>query len=428
MYKIRKYFRKDKKSPNKQRGNMDPHTQFIRNVSHRMKIDSMTKFSPSSYELSTIPGHSIPEFVGKLFDIGNEYNEKMKSVTEYAKVCTGQFVSIEAPLLVRNVISNATVTSKRLMKNISGVNPTIYIHIDTNVPISEIIADGPAITGILQELIYNGLRHSLDDEVTLKVFCDEFDSNKLYFTVENTGILVDPSDIPTIFEPFILTSKSEDCVRERGLGLGLAKSKKTAELIGGGIKVETNGTTMFTIWVPFSYDKKLSFNTRPLDLDDRKRRSLSNYEDSDGESMCSVDRDMDGGIRVLVVDDSIMMLKVFNRMMSKIDIEVETCSDPLIALNKIVSCKYDAIFLDVIMPVMTGIMCAHHIRDGDSINKNTPIIVVTADVSTETRKLTSYIPNSLLLEKPAILSVITRSLISVIPDKEKTEYLKEHCK
>jgi len=397
MYKIRKYFRKDKKSPNKQRGNMDPHTQFIRNVSHRMKIDSMTKFSPSSYELSTIPGHSIPEFVGKLFDIGNEYNEKMKSVTEYAKVCTGQFVPIEAPLLVRNVISNATVTSKRLMKNISGVNPTIHIHIDT-------------------------------DEVTLKVFCDEFDSNKLYFTVENTGILVDPSDIPTIFEPFILTSKSEDCVRERGLGLGLAKSKKTAELIGGGIKVETNGTTMFTIWVPFSYDKKLSFNTRPLDLDDRKRRSLSNYEDSDGESMCSVDRDMDGGIRVLVVDDSIMMLKVFNRMMSKIDIEVETCSDPLIALNKIVSCKYDAIFLDVIMPVMTGIMCAHHIRDGDSINKNTPIIVVTADVSTETRKLTSYIPNSLLLEKPAILSVITRSLISVIPDKEKTEYLKEHCK
>jgi len=433
MYKLLKYLKKKKKSRNlsKSRDDMDPHTQFVRNVFHRMKIDSMTKISPTSYELSTIPGHSIPEFVEKLFDIGNEYNEKMKNVTEYSALCTGQFVSIEAPLLVRNVISNATRYAGRMMKNISDTDPMIHIHIETNVPISEIIADGPAITGILQELVYNGLRHSLDNEVKLRVFCDKFETNKIYFTVQNTGILVDPGDIPTIFEPFVLTSKSEDCVRERGVGLGLAKSKKMAELIKGGLDVDTTktDTTAFTLWVPFSHDKELSFNTRPLELDDeRPRRSFTDYGGSDGDSIDSVGRDSDGRIKVLVVDDSIMILKIFDKMMSKIDIEVETCSDPLVSLQKVNSCKYDVIFLDVIMPVMTGIMCAHNIRNGDSINKNTPIIVVTADDSAETRKLTSYIPNSILLEKPAILSVIARCLISVIPDKEKTEYLKEHCR
>lgn len=79
-------------------------------------------------------------------------------------------------------------------------------------------------------------------------------------------------------------------------------------------------------------------------------------------------------------------------MMASVGITVDLFSGPLVALEKVKLEKYDAIFLDamlldVIMPVMTWITFAHNIRGGGTVHKNTSIIVVTADMSTDTRQL-----------------------------------------
>lgn len=96
------------------------------------------------------------------------------------------------------------------MKNLSDAEPLVNIEIDKGVPVSEIIGDGTAITGNPQDLYFNGLKHSFDDEVYVRVWIERYKTTRIYFSVENTGILIPPKDMPKLFEPFISTCASEE--------------------------------------------------------------------------------------------------------------------------------------------------------------------------------------------------------------------------
>lgn len=398
---------------------IDARTQFIRNVSHRMAIDPIVTTPQECPNMNNTPGSIIPKFVQQLFTVSNEYNRKMKDIVEYSAVVNGEFVPVEGPLLIRNLISTAIANATQRMKNLSGTDPVANIDIQQGIPISELIGDGPAVTNILQELIFNGFRHSLDEEVYIRAWTDKYENTKVYFSVENTGILVPPGELESIFEPFNTTSTSEGVVLNKGAGVGLAKCKLIATILRGSLSVESEETTMFTLSIPFKNSKDLVFSKTKLDV--KYERSLSKLTDY-GDNLSKPTENI---IRVLVVDDSPVILRMFDKMLEKIGVCAEVCLSPILALEKATEIKYDAIFLDVVMPVMNGITCAHAIRDGETTNKNTPIIVVTADMTTETRQLTTYIPDSILIEKPARLSVITTSLISIVKDKEKTKYLQE---
>ena len=341
----------------------------------------------------------------------------MRDIVEYSAVMNGDFVSVEGPLLIRNVISTAIANASQRMKDLSGIDPIANIEIEQGVPVSELIGDGPAVTKMLEELLFNGFRHSLEDEVYIRVWTDKYESTKTYFSVENTGILVPPGELESVFEPFKTTSTSEGVVINKGVGVGLAKCKMIASILRGSLEVDSEETTVFTLTVPFKNSRELVFSNNNLDVNyERGFRSLTGYGDE-------IDMSDENGLHVLVVDDSPMILKMFDNMLQKIGVNAEVCLSPIVALEKMETKKYDAIFLDVIMPVMNGITCAHQIRGGKSMNKNTPIIVVTADMTTETRQLTTYISESILIEKPARMGVIKRSLVSVIKDKKKTRYI-----
>lgn len=406
--------------PREKTTSIDTRTQFIRNVSHRMGIDPIDTTHKECPNTDNTSGISIPKYVEKLFVISNEYNRKMRDIIEYAAVVNGEFVPVEGPLLIRNLISTAISNSSQRMKDLSGTDPIANIEIERGVPVSELIGDGPAVTNILQELIFNGFRHSLDEEVSIRVWSDKYENTKVYFSVENTGILVSQGELESIFEPFKTTSTSVGVVMNKGSGVGLAKCREISKILRGSLKVESEETTIFTLSIPFKHSKDLVFNKKNLDVNyERKFRTLSEYGSVDSKPI-------ENTLRVLVVDDSPIILKMFDKMLERIGVHAEVCLSPIVALEKVITTKYDAIFLDVVMPVMNGIMCAHKIREEETINKNTPIIVVTADMTTETRQMTTYITDSILLEKPARLGVVTRSLVSVIKDTEKTRYLQEN--
>ena len=422
MKRVRNIFRRVRHGSNSSepaRAYIDSHTQFIRNVAHRMCIDPVETSVIECPRLDKTPGTGtgIPRFVEQLFVTSNEYNRKMRDIVEYSTVANGDFVPVEGPLLIRNIISTAIANSSQRMNDVSGMDPIANIEIEQGVPVSELIGDGPAVTKILEELIFNGFRHSLEDEVSIRVWSDKYESTKVYFSVENTGILVPPTELESVFEPFKTTSTSEGVVISKGVGVGLAKSKMISSVLRGALEVDSEETTTFTLTVPFKHSKELVFSNNNFDVN-HERGLFSPTGDGLGTHIPG-----EIGLRVLVVDDSPMILKMFDNMLQKIGVKAEVCLSPIIALEKVGSVKYDVIFLDVVMPVMNGITCAHQIRNGESMNKGTPIIVVTADMTTETRQLTTYISDSILIEKPARINVIARSLASVIKDRKKITFL-----
>lgn len=85
-------------------------------------------------------------------------------------------------------------------------------------------------------------------------------------------------------------------------------------------------------------------------------------------------------MKILVADDELRLRKVIALYMVKCGHEIIEAGNGEIAVELVKQNKPDAIVLDVMMPVMTGIEAAKQIRNIDEFKK-TPIILLTANAS-----------------------------------------------
>ena len=83
--------------------------------------------------------------------------------------------------------------------------------------------------------------------------------------------------------------------------------------------------------------------------------------------------------KILAVDDVAINLKVVKALLKNTLIMIDTVSSGPAAIEACNNNKYDVILMDHMMPGMDGIEAFKIIREGDSVNKNTPVIVLTAN-------------------------------------------------
>lgn len=94
-------------------------------------------------------------------------------------------------------------------------------------------------------------------------------------------------------------------------------------------------------------------------------------------------------IKVLLIDDNLINLKVGKMLMSNIISSVETVDGGYEAIEKAKETKYDIIFTDIHMPDIDGMETCKQIRKLD-LNKNTTIIALSANVvNSEVQKFMS---------------------------------------
>ena len=89
-------------------------------------------------------------------------------------------------------------------------------------------------------------------------------------------------------------------------------------------------------------------------------------------------------VQVLVVDDDEINILISRKVLSKYFDNVEFETDSTVALEKILTKKFDIVLLDVNMPVMNGFDVVNHVRSqGDIYFKQLPIIANTASILPE---------------------------------------------
>lgn len=89
------------------------------------------------------------------------------------------------------------------------------------------------------------------------------------------------------------------------------------------------------------------------------------------------DTDESQAIRVLVVDDNHLNIKVAQRILSTLKYEVDGAESGAECLEKVKTEKYNLILMDIMMPHMTGVETLHKLREDE--NFKTPVIAFTAD-------------------------------------------------
>jgi CheY-like chemotaxis protein/anti-sigma regulatory factor (Ser/Thr protein kinase) len=118
-----------------------------------------------------------------------------------------------------------------------------------------------------------------------------------------------------------------------------------------------------------------------------------------------------GGLRVLVVDDNEVNREIIAEMLARLGHDVTIAADGEGALATLQAQTFDAVFMDVQLPGMSGLEVTRHFR---ATTTATPVIGLTAHTSREARDRCLAAGMSAVLTKPVIAQQLEAALGSLV--------------
>jgi PAS domain S-box-containing protein len=233
-----------------------------------------------------------------------------------------------------------------------------------------VVGDTGRIRQIVLNLLSNAIKFTEEGHVTLRVRGGETDNGRAEFRieVEDTGPGIPPDKVPLLFHNF--TQLDSSLIRKHeGAGLGLAISRRLAELMGGSLTLTSRfgGGSTFLLTLP-----------------------LNTFDDSDlspAPPMQRVPAASDGRIRrVLLVEDNAVNQRLGVRALGKLGCSIDVAGNGLEAIEMALGRHYDLILMDCRMPEMDGYAATREIRSREEEGARVPIIALTAHAVTGARE------------------------------------------
>jgi signal transduction histidine kinase/ActR/RegA family two-component response regulator len=254
---------------------------------------------------------------------------------DVSRITLGQVTLRHERVSLRTILTDALETAAPLIESqrhaLSVQLPAESLQID---------GDPTRLSQVFQNLLNNAAKYTpAGGQITLHA---ERAANEVKITVRDTGIGIAKESQYRVFDLFSRVH-SEDLVKTRGLGIGLALAKQLVELHGGRIEVQSAGTGMgseFTVYLP----------TLPVPVSSYTAPAL------EPENSGVTQR------RVLIVDDNRDAGESLGMLLSMQGCSVKVAIDGLEALAALESFAPEVVLLDIGMPGMDGYEVARRMR------------------------------------------------------------------
>ncbi|MDR1903900.1 MAG: response regulator [Treponema sp.] len=395
-------------------------SDFLATMSHEIRTPLNAIIGLSEIQLQNELPEDTRADLEKIYNSGSTLLGIINDILDISKIEAGSFelipVDYDTPSLINDTIQLNVVRI--------GSKPIVFkLNIDDTLP-ARLFGDELRVKQILNNILSNAFKYTREGTVTLQIRWEKREEIAVFiFTITDTGQGIKKEDASKLFSEYSqLNTKANRKIE--GTGLGLSITKKLVEMMNGIISVESEygKGSSFTVQIC-----QAIVDERPIGAEVADNlKSFRFIETRRTRSKNLVRTHMPYG-KVLVVDDVPTNLDVARGLMLPYGLTIDCVLSGKEAIENIrsESTKYDAIFMDHMMPEMDGIEAARIIRNDicTEYAKTVPIIALTANALAGNEEMFLSAGFNAFIAKPIDIMRLDVILNQWVRDKQNEETL-----
>ncbi len=329
---------------------------FLSNMSHEIRtpLNAIMGFN-DLLSKSQLNGDQ-KKYVEMASNASKTLSVLINDILDISKLESGKLALENRPFSIESIIKQIVQLQSPSAKE---KEIKLIYSIDNEIP-DFVVGDETRLIQILTNLLSNAIKFTDEGYVELK--CVEHErgpsESTISFVIKDTGIGIEEGKLELIFERFMQASKSTSRVYG-GTGLGLSIVKMLVELHGGKLNVDSTinkgSEFIFEITYPIGSASGIQANS--------KNRETPTSGPLDG-------------IKILLVEDNLHNQFLAKTFLQRHNVIVELADNGAIAVDMMRAENYDAVLMDLQMPIMDGFTATQKIRK--DLDLDLPIIACSA--------------------------------------------------
>ena len=336
-------------------------SRFLAHMSHEIRTPLNAVLGMSELLYESPLSDEQKKYLGVLRRSGRSLLSTINDILDLSKIESGH-------MALESIRFRPTSILENLRDEHSGAAAArgiaLKLEIDPRLP-EPVSGDPTRLRQVLSNLLSNAIKFTETGSVTLHARpMDRYDGFVwIQFEVVDTGIGIPREQRERIFESF--TQADDSTTRKYGgTGLGLAISREAVGLMGGEIGVDsTPGRgSRFHVDIPFNPAERLEPETNPA-------RPMATAQPRVP------------GLTILLAEDNEDNRLLFQAFLKSTPHRIDIARDGAEAVDHFRASDYDIIFMDIQMPVLSGLEAVRRIRGLESerrTERRTPIYALTA--------------------------------------------------